>query len=356
MLRPVRRGLKPRADLRLLRFAERQRADSRRAKRWGNLHARVAQRRQVQRLTDAVGLEQIGREQLVRAHVRRDTALAHEHDAVDAAPEHVLEPVLNDDDRRARLPLNLVDQLDRLPAGRGVEVGQRLVKQQHLNLIDHHARQAHALLLPAGELMRRGLQVVCNVHQPGHARHSILHLPQRRARVFQREGDVLAHRQADKLSVRVLQHRSYMRGQLKDARPGRVHAVDRQFALDLAGKGKRNQAVDAAAQRALAAAGGPGDQHALTRQDVKIDPMERRPLLRTVLEREIPEGYDRLSHGFILSAQPLNCTGLRVFPSVKKGRVAPAHMKRWITPRRGNPCPRWSCCTRRTAARRSQRR
>ena len=303
-----------------------------------------------------MGLEQIGGEQRIRAHVRRNAALAHEHDAVDTAPEHVLEPVLDDDNRRVRRSLNLVDQLNRLPAGRRVEVGQRFVKQQHLHLIDHHARQAHALLLPAGKLVRRGLQVVCNVHQPGHTLHRFFHLVLRRARVFQREGDVLAHRQADELAVRVLQHRAHMRGQLKDACPRRVHAVDRQFALDLAGKGKRNQPVDAAAQRALAAAGGPGDQHALARQDVKIDPMERRPLLRTVLEREIPEGYDRRSHGFILSAQPLNCTGLRVFPSVKKGRVAPAHMKRWITPRRGNPCPRWSCCTRRTAARRSQRR
>ena len=178
--------------------------------------------------------KQIGGQQFIRPHVRRNAPFAHEHNAVHAAPEHILKPVLDDDDGRARLFLNLVDQLDGLLAGGRVKVGQRLVKQQHLHLIHHHARQTHALLLAAGELMRRVLKVALHAHQLCHAVDRLLHVVLRHAVVFQREGDILAHGQADELPVRILKHGAHMCGQLKHARLGRIHAVHRQAAPDLA--------------------------------------------------------------------------------------------------------------------------
>ena len=101
---------------------------------------------------------------------------------------------------------------------------------------------------------------------------------------FQRKGDVLPHRQADELAVRVLQHRADVARQLKNTAVGRIHAVHSQRARALAGVGERVQAVDAGRQRGLAAAGRPGDQHALPGVDVQIDVMQRGLLLGAILE------------------------------------------------------------------------
>ena len=107
--------------------------------------------------------------------------------------------------------------------------------------------------------------------------------------VFQRKGNVLAHRQANELAVRILQHRAHMGRKLKNAAVGRIHAVYRQAAGAFAGVRKRVQPVDAGRQRAFAAAGRPGDQHTLTGVDIQVDIMQRRLFLRTILEGEVFE-------------------------------------------------------------------
>ena len=93
----------------------------------GDLHPRVAKRRKVERLADAVLRKQLAREQLRGTHVGHDLPLAHEHDAVHAPPQHILQPVLDDDHRGAAALLDLVDELNGLLAGGRVEVGQRLL-------------------------------------------------------------------------------------------------------------------------------------------------------------------------------------------------------------------------------------
>ena len=202
--------------------------------------------------------------------------------------------MLDDEHRGFRLPLDVVNQLHRLLARRGVQVRQRLVKQKNLHLIDHHARKADALLLPAGKLVRRVIQMVLDVHQLGRPARNLVHLFLRRAAVFQRKGDVFRHRQADKLAVRVLQYRTDMRGKFKNAALRRVYAVNHQTAAHFARIAEGNQPVDAVAQRAFAAAGRPGNQHPLARHDIQIDVADGRLLLRPVLKAEIPEGNNRL--------------------------------------------------------------
>ena len=173
-------------------------------------HARIAKRREIERLADPVIGQQTRGKQLVRPHVGKNLPLVHQHDAVHAAPHHILQAVLDDDYRGSGPVLDVVDQLNGLLAGSGVQVGQRLVKEQHLHLIHHHARQAYALLLPAAELMRRMAQVMLHAHQRGHAVHRLAHGGLRHAVVFQRKGDILAHSQADELAVRVLKHRTHV--------------------------------------------------------------------------------------------------------------------------------------------------
>ena len=137
--------------------------------------------------------------------------------------------------------------------------------------------------------MRRIAQVAFHTHQTGHALGDIVHFLLRHAVVFQRKGNVLRHRQADELAIRVLQHRAHMAGQFKDAGFRRLHAVHHQRALAFAGVAEGNKAVDAAGQRAFAAAGRAGDEHALARIDIQIDIMQRGLFLRAVLEGKMAE-------------------------------------------------------------------
>ena len=65
----------------------------------------------------------------------------------------LLQVVRDDDDRQ--LLLQLVDQLLDLLRRDRVERAGRLVEQQHLRLVGERARDAKALLLPAGETERR---------------------------------------------------------------------------------------------------------------------------------------------------------------------------------------------------------
>ena len=52
----------------------------------------------------------------------------------------------------AHLSLDALDNIAHFHTQLGVQVGQRLVHQQHLRLDDDGARQRHALLLTAGKL------------------------------------------------------------------------------------------------------------------------------------------------------------------------------------------------------------
>ena len=97
--------------------------------------------------------------------------------------------------------------------------------------------------------------------------------------------------------------------QLKNTAVGRVHAIHSQRARALAGVGERVQAVDAGRQRGLAAAGRPGDQHALPGVDVQIDVMQRGLLLGAILERKIFKGYDRGSRFSHTAPRRGNCGG-----------------------------------------------
>ena len=312
----------------------------------GDVHARIPQSGQVERLPDAVFGQQGGGKQLVRAEVGQNSALIHEDDAVHAPPEDILQPMLDDEHGGVGLFLDLVDELHGLLTGGRVQIGQRLVEEQDLDLIHHNARQTDPLLLPAGKLMRCIAEVVLDAHQLRSAAGDGVHLILRHTAVFQRKGDVLAHGQANELAIRVLQYRAHMGRQLKDAAVRRIHAVHGQGAGAHAGIRKGVQAVDAARQRAFAAAGRACDEHTLPRIDVQVDAGQRGTLLGAVLEREISErddGFVTFCHGQITSAVQTKSLSSGGWPRERlrvPSRVAPAG----ITPGRESPSWRWSWC------------
>ncbi|MNI56769.1 hypothetical protein D3C73_1117910 [compost metagenome] len=114
--------------------------------------------------------------------------------------------------------------------------------------------------------------------------------------VLQHKGDVLADCQPDKLTVRVLQHRSHRCRQGGDAQFTLLPAHDPQAAGHLSRVIKRHQPVNAVGQSAFSAAGRSDNQHFFASADPQINSAQRRLLLGTVGEAEIYKFYHCLSH------------------------------------------------------------
>ena len=93
-------------------------------------------------------------------------AVLHDDDAV--AERHRLDLVVRDVDRRGAQPLVQLLELDpHLHAQLGVEVGQRLVEQEHLRVAHDRAAQRDALALAAGELARLALEQFADAEDLG---------------------------------------------------------------------------------------------------------------------------------------------------------------------------------------------
>jgi hypothetical protein len=89
--------------------------------------------------------------QVARRAFLRDGAVVHHDDAI--GHRHGFRLVVRDvHDRQPEPLLQVTDLLAHLAAQARVEVGQRLVEQEHRRLEHERARKRHALLLPAREL------------------------------------------------------------------------------------------------------------------------------------------------------------------------------------------------------------
>ena len=129
--------------------------------------------------------------------------------------EHILQPVLNNNYGAAGTLLDLVDQLNGLLTGGGVQIGKGLIKQKHFHLIDHHACQADTLLLSAGNLVGRMAQDPAYIHQVRCFLHDFVHFIPGNAIIFQRKGNILRDSQSDKLPVGILKYGADGFGQTK---------------------------------------------------------------------------------------------------------------------------------------------
>ena len=86
-----------------------------------------------------------------RRALRDDRALLHRDDVVGVAAGQV-EVVQHDDDRLARLPVEVGQQVEQLDLVVDVEERRRLVQQQQVGVLRERHRDPHPLALPAGEL------------------------------------------------------------------------------------------------------------------------------------------------------------------------------------------------------------
>ena len=93
-----------------------------------------------------------------------DPAGAHHGDAV-GDRQRLLLVVRHVDDRDAEQLLQAADLAAHLDAQLGVEIGERLVEQQHMRLDHDGARDRDALQLAAGQLVRPALAVAVELHE-----------------------------------------------------------------------------------------------------------------------------------------------------------------------------------------------
>ena len=105
---------------------------------------------------DEAGDEAVGRPlvEVALAADLADRALVHHHQPVGHG-QRLLLVVRHHHGGEAELALQLADLDPHLLAQLGVEIGERLVEQQHVGPDGQRAGQRHALLLAAGELARQ---------------------------------------------------------------------------------------------------------------------------------------------------------------------------------------------------------
>ena len=132
-------------------------------------------------------------------------------------------------------------------------------------------------------------QKMLHVDDVRDAVHLAEHFILRRGVVLQRKGQILRHRESDKLSVGVLQHRADPLAHAEHALLFRDDTVHQKASTRFAGKGAGIECVNAVGKRRLAAARRSGDEDLLAGIDVQIDMAERRLLLGTVLKGKILE-------------------------------------------------------------------
>ena len=129
------------------------------------------------RRADEAGDKAVGRGvvELERLADLLHQSILHHHHAI--AQRHGLDLVVGDVDGRGVEPVVQLLQLDaHLHAKFCVEIGQRLVEQEHLRLADDGAAERHALALPAGQLARLALEIILHAEDLGGRLHALADL------------------------------------------------------------------------------------------------------------------------------------------------------------------------------------
>jgi hypothetical protein len=104
---------------------------------------------------------------------------------------------------------------------RRVEHGGGLVQHEAVRVHGHDARDGHALLLPAGQLVRRAVAVFVDA---GHLHRGVdpgADLGRGHAQIFEGERHVLLDDGGDDLVVRVLEHHAHLLADVVEMRSRR---------------------------------------------------------------------------------------------------------------------------------------
>ena len=109
-----------------------------------------------------------------------------------------------------------------------IERTQRLVEQQDFRALGQAARQRHALLLAAGELVRFAFGEFAHLHQSQHFFHARIDFALGHFVLLEAERDVLLHRHMRKQRIALKHH---IDGAVIRRQAGDVLAIENDFAL-----------------------------------------------------------------------------------------------------------------------------
>ena len=182
--------------------------------------------RDIKRLADSLFLQDISSQQIIRLHIRHNRSLAYHNDTVHVFIKHILKTMLDDHDGLLLFLLDSVDQCNGFLSGRRIEIGQRLVKQQNIHIIDHNPRHGNSLFLSAGHLRWCMMQQFFYLYSLCHTVYFAKHLFLCHTVIFQHESNIFRNRQTDKLSVRILQHGSDHLGKSENPKVFRIFSLD----------------------------------------------------------------------------------------------------------------------------------
>ncbi len=218
-----------------------------------------------------------------------DAATVHDDDALGQG--HGLDLVVGDiDGRGADLLVHLLDLDPHLHPQLGVEIGQRLVEQEHLRVAYDGAAHRNALALAAGELLGLAVDQVGDVEHPGSFRDPALDLGLGVVLQPQAERHVLGHRHV-RIERVVLEHH-------RDVAVLRRHVIDDVAADHDVAVGDVLEACDHPQGRRLAAAARPDQHHELMVGDVEIDAAHRLDLvvaLHHLTQTDVSHTFNPLS-------------------------------------------------------------
>ena len=116
------------------------------------------------------------------------------------------------DDRRAKLPIDLAEGGKKIGRRNRVELARRLVQNQHLWLQDHNGSEIQELLLPTGQLCDRLIKPFLNPEKRRHFRNAAANRRRIVAEGFQPECQLVPDLVGRDLILRTLLHKADLLG------------------------------------------------------------------------------------------------------------------------------------------------
>ena len=208
------------------------------------------------------------------ALLRNAPGAHHQHPV---GEDHGLRLVVGDKQRRdTNARLHVLQLQAHLLAQPGIEIGERLVEQQHVGVGDQRPPEGHPLLLAAGEERRRPVVEAFQAQTPQHSHDPLADLSRGHTLGAQGKGDVLedGHVRPDSVALEYHAHAALL-GRKKHAAGGRGQKPPAH--VHVARVGALEPGHEAQGSR-LAAAARPQQGHERSGRDVEADVVDRADL------------------------------------------------------------------------------
>ena len=227
--------------------------------------------------------------------VAGDAPVLERDHAVDRR-QAALEAVLGEHDRRLPLLVEPAQQPDQLVAGNGVQLRGRLVEQHQPRPAGERRAERDALLLAAGELVRRAIQQRVDAERERDLLDAARDRGGAVAAALERERELGAHRAHHQLRLGVLEEHAGERAEARRPVLAGVEAGERDATGEMPAVEVRHEAAGGPQQRRLAVAGEAREQAELARLDLDADVLERRRGDAGVGVADLLEAQQRRAH------------------------------------------------------------